>query len=80
MGELEHSFSRGGADDEVVGEYVVGAAHGQPDAVLVVLKNVAGHVGVETFHQRDSSVTVVVAVVIFKAVEQIGRRRSHSTY
>ena len=55
--------SLAGAADDVVGEYVVGAPHGKPDTVLVVLEGVVGHVGIETLHHRHSSVTVVVDVV-----------------
>lgn len=59
----DYDFSLGRAVDDVFVEYVVGACHGQPDAVLVPLEGVAGHVGVEALHQRQSSVAVVVDVV-----------------
>ena len=50
--------------DVVLREDVVGATHRQSDAVLVVLEFVVGHIGVETLHQRHSSVAVVVDVVV----------------
>ena len=39
------------------------ASHGDSHAVLVVLKNVVGHVGVERLHHGQSSVAIVVDVV-----------------
>ena len=57
-----------GVTDFVVGEYVVGAPHGQPDAVLVSFEGVAGYLSVETLHHRHSSVAVVVDVVILRVV------------
>ena len=56
-------FSPGRAADDVVGEDVVAASHGEPDAVLVVLEGVVGHIGVERLQHRQSSVAVVVDVV-----------------
>ena len=43
----EPRISLGGVGDNVVGKYVVGAPHGQSDAVLVLLEGVVGHVGFE---------------------------------
>ena len=57
-------YSLRGVADFVVGEHVVGASYGQPDAVLVVLEGVAGHLSVEALHHRHASVAVVVDVVV----------------
>ena len=54
-----------GIADKVVGEYVVGASHGQPYTELVVSENIVGHGGIENLHQRNPSVAVVVDVVSF---------------
>ena len=56
-------FSLGRAADDVVGEDVVAASHGEPDAVLVVLEGVVGHIGVERLQHRQSSIAIVVDVV-----------------
>ena len=62
--DVRHTCSPCRAADEVVGEYVAAATHGQPDAVLVVLKDVVGHVGIEAFHERDAGAAVVMDVVV----------------
>ena len=61
--------SLGRTADDVVGEDVVAASHGEPDAVLVVLEGVVGHVGVERLHHGQSSVAVVVDVVTWNEGE-----------
>ena len=63
--EYTQLCSLGGVTDEVIGENVVRATHGQPGAVFIVLEGVVGHAGIENFHQRHSSVAVVVDVVSF---------------
>ena len=70
-------YSLGGVGDFVVGEDVVGASHGQPDAVLVVLKDVVGNLSVETFHHRHSSVAVVVDVVVCNMVKDSVPHQAH---
>ena len=56
-------FSLGRAADDVVGEDVVAASHGEPDAVPVVLELVVRHVSPEGLEHRHPSVAVVVDVV-----------------
>ena len=51
------------ATDEVLGEDVMAVSYGDSNTVLVVLKYVIGHVGVERLHHCRSSVAVVVDII-----------------
>ena len=51
------------ATDEVLGEDVMAVSYGDSNTVLVVLKYVVGHVGVERLHHCRSSVAVVVDII-----------------
>lgn len=62
---MKDGNSLGRAADCVLRHDVAGGPHGQPDAELVVLDGVAGHVGVERLQHRYPSVIVVVDVVVF---------------
>lgn len=53
----------GRAADDVVGEDVVAAPHGEPDAVPVALERVVRHISPEGLEHRHPSVAVVVDVV-----------------
>ena len=50
------------ATDEVLGEDVMAVSYGDSNTLLVVLKYVVGHVGVERLHHCWSSVAVVVDI------------------
>ena len=68
-------FSLGRVDELVVGEDVVAAAHGEPDAVLIVVEDVVGHVGPERLQHRQASVAVVVDVVACAVLRRRTTRR-----
>lgn len=42
----------------------MGAPYGEPDAEKIILEDVVGHIGVKGLQHRQSSVTIVVDVVI----------------
>ena len=55
--------SLGGVADDVVGEKVRPATHGQSDTVSVAVEGVISHGGLERLQHRHSGVAVVVDVV-----------------
>lgn len=53
----------------VVVDFIVGAAHAEADAVLAVLDPVVVDIGTEWLHEGDTSVSVIVNVVVYRNKE-----------
>lgn len=64
-------FSLGRSADDVLGEDIVAASHGEPDAVPVAVERVVRHIGAERLEHRHPSVAVAVDVVAWNQKEAI---------
>ena len=56
--------SLGATADDVVGKYIVAAAHGEPNPVLIVLDSVPAHFRPKGLEQSHAGVSIVVHVVV----------------